>query len=184
MSEGRNFPEPKSAADRLLMKAAELVDQDIYGPVTEKHIEVRTTKIYIGNGAKDIVVLSGHDQDGGHYKTLVPNYAFKDIFWQAWEASIVRKKERLAEPFMAKLNNPNYEAELAAAQAAEAAAAEAKAAEEAARKKAQEAEWAEQARIEHQQRDEMWREIRRNGTIVLTGVLVVVAIVLTRSFGA
>ena len=182
--DGKNFPDPKTAADRLLMRAAELVDQDIYGPVTKNHFEVRTTKVYIGNGAKGIVILTGHEQDGGHYETLKPNYAFQDIFWSSWEASIVRKKERLAEPFMERLNNPNYEAELAAAQAAEAAAAEAKAAEEAAKKKAQEAAWAEEERIAQQKRDEMWREIRRNGTIVLTGILVVVAIIVVRGIGA
>lgn len=106
----RNFPEPKSPADEIALAAAELLDRDIYGPVTKTHLNVRGAKIRIDKGPGGIFIETGFDGDGGHYVEAEPAREFREILWAAWCSSVARRKAILLAPFQESLADDTFEA--------------------------------------------------------------------------
>lgn len=111
--ERANLPEPKSSADQVAAKAAELLDRDILGHVEDKYITLRGAKIYIGGAARDVTVCTGSEIS--HFKTEMPSAAYRELVMEAWNRAAARKREALLKPIAADIEDEEFHAKREAA---------------------------------------------------------------------
>lgn len=90
-----NAPVIKSAADRVVMQCAALLEEDKWNTLTNHVIDIRGTKIWISNGANFVCLQTEASCD--QLKDLAPNASVRTYFWDAYEGFLRREKERRAE---------------------------------------------------------------------------------------
>lgn len=107
---GKNFPEPRTAADRIALKAAELLDEDVYGPITSTHVTIRGARFYLGSYSAPIHLETGFEGDGGHFNRAGLTAGIEQVFRQAWKAAVERRKAILLAPLQESITDETYEA--------------------------------------------------------------------------
>lgn len=90
-----NAPVIKSAADRVVMQCAALLEEDKWNTLTNHLIDIRGVEVWIANGADYVHIrtAAGCDQ----LKELKPNTSVRTYFWDAYEGFLRRERERRAE---------------------------------------------------------------------------------------
>jgi hypothetical protein len=103
-----NKPEPKSAADRLALQCAALLDEDKWDTLNKHEIDVRGVRFWIANGAKHVVVRMTADTE--QLREAGPAEYFRELFWESYQAFLRREVERRAaaveRELQRKLNPP------------------------------------------------------------------------------
>ena len=113
MADGRNFPEPKTNADRIALKAAELLDQDIWERVTDSSIWVRGIRIWWGDSGRVYVDIDS-TQDATALKNEQVSSPIAGIFATAKDGAMARKRFTLLVPKFAQISNDAWERVIAA----------------------------------------------------------------------
>ena len=109
----KNYPEPQTNADRIVLKAADLLDQDVWERVTEHAIYVRGVRITIGaSGSISVPVDSEHD--ASILKSEQAATEIASIFWTAFKGAMARKRDTTLVPKWAQISNDDWERVLAA----------------------------------------------------------------------
>lgn len=108
---GKNFPEPRTAADRIALKAAELLDEDVYGPITSTHVTIRGARFFLGSYTTAIQLETGFDGDGGHFVRAGLTPGIEQVFRQAWLSAVERRKAKLLTPVEQEIDNDAHEQE-------------------------------------------------------------------------
>ncbi len=108
MSDGKNFPEPKTNADRIAMKAAELLDQDVWERVSDEAVWVRGIRITLEthNGYVTVPVDPVHDATVLNYER--PASEIASIFMTAFKGAMARRREIILVPKVAQINDPAW----------------------------------------------------------------------------
>lgn len=108
MSDGSNFPEPKSAADRIVSKATELLDRDEYDWLGSTSVRVRDVEVYVDvdKGWSSVKVPTGAAVDKLKYET--PARPFAETLVQSVSAAMARWREKHLVPVANRIENENY----------------------------------------------------------------------------
>jgi hypothetical protein len=108
MSERKNFPEPKTNADRIALKAAELLDQDVWERVTDSSIWVRGIRIWWTEYDRFYVDVD-ESQDADALKNEQVSSPIAEIFQTAKNGALSRKRFTLLVPKLAQISNDAWE---------------------------------------------------------------------------
>lgn len=104
MEGGSNFPEPKNAADRIALKAAELLDQDIWDWVSNHTLSINGVRFDIKNDfsiridGQDATILSKEDL----------SLPYRDLLRESYGSAMKRRREALVAPKEVDIANPDY----------------------------------------------------------------------------
>lgn len=106
MSDGKNFPEPKTNADRIALKAAELLDQDVWEDVTDFEVTVRGVRIGIHKDYPVKVPVSSSDAD--ILKMERPSAAIAELVLDSFTRAMARERERRLMPRLEQIESEDW----------------------------------------------------------------------------
>jgi hypothetical protein len=108
-AEEANFPEPKTACDRIALKASELLDRDIWDSVSNKGIVIRDVKI--SNIESGTIQISTGLDAADIVKEEAPSKPFAEVLRQSFKNAMARHREKHFGKHETNISNDNYEKE-------------------------------------------------------------------------
>lgn len=109
MSDGKNFPEPQTNADRIALKAAELLDQDVWERVSDSAVWVRGIRIRLATYTTKVAVPVDPDHEADILKSERVSKDIADIFMTAFNGAMKRKREVLLVPKVRQISDDAWE---------------------------------------------------------------------------
>lgn len=108
-----NFPEAKSSADRIALKAAELLDRDEWDTLEDERAVVRGVLITYDSKADSVRVRTDvSDSNRLYLHGEYPAAAFREIVWSAVQNAQRRCREKLLVVKAAQIENDNHRRDL------------------------------------------------------------------------
>ena len=97
-----NLPEPKSSADKLAARGAELLDKDQFDRLDTHRISVGGVTYWIANDDYGIRIETGY---GGPSRVTdaIPSTPYRSLFWESYERFCDRMVERRADAVLAEV---------------------------------------------------------------------------------
>jgi hypothetical protein len=104
-----NFPEPKTNADRIALKAAELLDQDVWERVSDSAVWVRGVRITLDTSSSYVSVPVDplHEADILNFER--PSKEIASIFMTAFSGAMARKREVILVPKVRQISDAAWE---------------------------------------------------------------------------
>jgi len=113
MADSNNFPEPKTAAERIVLKGAELLDQDVFGKLGRQQDDGTWVEIwgatFYNVGRETLSVKTDATVDGPWHVVGVQTVSksIASVFNQAFASAMMRQRERDLERVEQRMVKPS-----------------------------------------------------------------------------
>lgn len=102
-TEERNFPAPKNAADRIVLKASELLDRDVLDAIS--NVAVRVRGVYITRPDRNTrASVALRESPCDDLKLIASSPEYSSRFGEAVDGYLGRERERRAAPLERSIN--------------------------------------------------------------------------------